>query len=127
MKISRIDHVVLTVKSIQTTIDFYVRVLGMEVVQFGEGRQALVFGQQKFNLHEAGKEFEPKADQPTPGSIDICLIAETPLSEVIQELQQLGVMIVEGPIRRTGACGPILSIYLRDPDQNLIEISEYVQ
>lgn len=127
MKISRIDHIVLTVKSIDVTTEFYERALGMEVVTFGEGRKALSFGEQKFNLHEAGKEFELKANKPTPGSIDICLITETAINEVIDELRLAGVSLIEGPVRRTGASGPIMSIYFRDPDLNLIEVSNYIQ
>ncbi|WP_290869119.1 VOC family protein [Aquabacterium sp.] len=123
MKISRIDHIVLTVRSIDVTAEFYQRALGMAVVTFGEGRKALSFGEQKFNLHEAGKEFEPKAHKPVPGSIDLCLITETPIHEVVDELRLAGVSVVEGPVRRTGALGPIMSIYFRDPDLNLIEVS----
>ncbi|THF64657.1 VOC family protein [Pseudothauera nasutitermitis] len=126
MKISRIDHIVLTVADIDVACEFYARTLGMEVVTFGEGRKALSFGQQKFNLHEVGKEFEPKADRPTPGSADICLIAETAISAVISHLQRVGVRIIAGPIRRTGTMGPILSVYFRDPDSNLIEVSNYL-
>jgi catechol 2,3-dioxygenase-like lactoylglutathione lyase family enzyme len=126
MKISRIDHIVLTVRSIDVTAEFYQRALGMEVVTFGEGRKALSFGEQKFNLHEAGKEFEPKAHKPVPGSIDLCLITETPIHEVVDELRLAGVSVVEGPVRRTGALGPIMSIYFRDPDLNLIEVSSYI-
>lgn len=123
MKISRIDHIVLTVKSIDATCDFYSQALGMDVVTFGEGRKALAFGAQKFNLHEAGKEFEPKADRPTPGSIDICLITDTPIGDVVNRLKSVGVPAVEGPVERTGATGPIVSVYFRDPDENLIEVS----
>ena len=126
MIITRIDHLVLTVNNIGETCAFYARTLGMEIVSFGEGRRALSFGEQKFNLHEAGKEFEPKAGKPIPGSIDICLVTETPINEVIHHLTAVGVPIVEGPIRRTGATGPIISVYFRDPDQNLIEISNYL-
>jgi catechol 2,3-dioxygenase-like lactoylglutathione lyase family enzyme len=126
MNIDRLDHIVLTVADIDTTIAFYTRVLGFNVVTFGEGRKALTFGRQKFNLHQQGKEFEPKAKAPTPGAIDLCLIASTPLDQVIEELNALGVLIEEGPVDRTGATGPIRSVYLRDPDQNLIEISNYV-
>jgi catechol 2,3-dioxygenase-like lactoylglutathione lyase family enzyme len=126
MNIDRLDHIVLTVADIDTTIAFYTRVLGFNVVTFGEGRKALTFGRQKFNLHQQGKEFEPKAKAPTPGAIDLCLIASTPLDQAIEELNALGVLIEEGPVDRTGATGPIRSVYLRDPDQNLIEISNYV-
>jgi catechol 2,3-dioxygenase-like lactoylglutathione lyase family enzyme len=126
MKISRIDHLVLTVESIEETCAFYARILGMEVVTFGEDRRALSFGAQKFNLHEVGKEFEPKAGKPTPGSIDMCLVTDTPIDEVVRHLTAVGVPIEDGPIRRNGATGPILSVYIRDPDQNLIEISNYL-
>ena len=125
MNIDRLDHIVLTVADIDTTVAFYTRVLGFDVVAFGEGRKALTFGRQKFNLHQKGKEFEPKAKAPTPGAIDLCLIASTPLDQVIEELNALGIVIEEGPVDRTGATGPIRSVYLRDPDQNLIEISNY--
>jgi catechol 2,3-dioxygenase-like lactoylglutathione lyase family enzyme len=125
VKIDRIDHVVLTVRSIDATCAFYSRVLGMEAVTFGEGRKALAFGSQKINLHEAGREFEPKAARPTPGSADVCLIAAVPLSRVVDHLRACGVAIVEGPVARTGARGPIRSVYLRDPDDNLIEVSTY--
>jgi catechol 2,3-dioxygenase-like lactoylglutathione lyase family enzyme len=97
----------------------------MEVVTFGAGRKALAFGQQKFNLHEAGREFEPKAERPTPGSADLCLIADGSLNEVTDHLRACGVPILEGPVQRTGALGPITSVYFRDPDQNLIEVSTY--
>jgi catechol 2,3-dioxygenase-like lactoylglutathione lyase family enzyme len=126
MKIDALDHVVLTVKDIAATCDFYTRVLGMEVVTFGQGRKALSFGAQKFNLHQAGKEFEPKAAKPTPGSIDLCLITGTPLPAVIDHLMACGVKIEEGPVPRTGARGPIMSVYFRDPDLNLIEVSNYL-
>ncbi len=125
MKIDRIDHIVLTVRSIETTCDFYSRVLGMDVVTFGAGRRALAFGAQKINLHESGREFEPKAAHPTPGSADICLIAAVPLAQVIERLAACGVDILEGPVARTGARGPIQSVYFRDPDSNLIEVSSY--
>jgi len=126
MQINRIDHIVLTVVDIFTTCEFYQRVLNMQIVSFGEGRKALAFGQQKINLHQHGKEFEPKADRPTPGSADICLITETPLDQVVQHLLVHGVVITEGPVHRTGAIGPILSVYFRDPDRNLVEVSSYV-
>lgn len=126
MAICRIDHIVLTVRDIGVTCDFYSAVLGMEITTFGAGRKALVFGSQKINLHEAGKEFEPKAEKPTPGAIDLCLISKTPLDEVIKHLDSLGVPILEGPVARTGATGGIISVYIRDPDLNLIEISNYI-
>ncbi|AZN35311.1 VOC family protein [Iodobacter ciconiae] len=125
MQIDHIDHLVLTVANIDQTTRFYQQVLGMEVVTFGAGRKALSFGSQKINLHEQGKELEPKAAAPTPGSADICLITSTPLSEVILHLQSCGVPITEGPVRRTGASGAIISVYFRDPDLNLIEVSNY--
>ena len=123
MEIDRLDHLVLTVQSIASTCDFYSRVLGMKVVTFGNDRKALQFGRQKINLHERGKEFDPKAANPTPGSGDLCFITETPLSQVMGHIRSCGVEIIEGPVRRTGAVGLIESIYLRDPDGNLIEIS----
>jgi catechol 2,3-dioxygenase-like lactoylglutathione lyase family enzyme len=125
MDIERLDHLVLTVRSIPETVRFYEQVLGMKAETFGQGRTALKFGQQKLNLHEAGREFEPKAHRPTPGSADLCFVTRVPLARVVEHLQSLGVRIEEGPIPRTGAVGPILSVYVRDPDQNLIEISNY--
>jgi len=123
MVIDRLDHLVLTVTDLQQTMAFYEQVLGMEVVRFGEGRYALHFGRQKINLHERGKEFEPKADKPCPGSADLCFITSTPLDEVIRHLENCKVPIEEGPVDRTGATGKIRSVYVRDPDRNLIEIS----
>ncbi|WP_278463831.1 MULTISPECIES: VOC family protein [Stutzerimonas stutzeri subgroup] len=123
MQIDHIDHLVLTVADIEKTVDFYTRVLGMQLVTFGEGRKALTFGNQKINLHQAGREFEPKAERPTPGSADLCFIVATPLDRVIAHLETQGVSVIEGPVQRTGATGPIRSVYLRDPDQNLIELS----
>jgi catechol 2,3-dioxygenase-like lactoylglutathione lyase family enzyme len=125
VKINRLDHFVLTVADIAATVDFYTRVLGMAEVSFGAGRRALAFGDSKINLHEAGKEFEPKADHPTPGSADVCLIVEDDIEQVIAQLTAAGVPILEGPVERTGATGPIVSCYLRDPDQNLVELSNY--
>jgi catechol 2,3-dioxygenase-like lactoylglutathione lyase family enzyme len=125
MKIERLDHLVLTVADIAKTCEFYEKVLGMETVTFGAGRKALSFGQQKINLHRAGKEFEPKAARPTPGSGDLCFITSTPVAAVILHLKKAGVAIVEGPVPRTGATGPIQSVYFRDPDGNLIEASNY--
>jgi catechol 2,3-dioxygenase-like lactoylglutathione lyase family enzyme len=125
MRIDRLDHLVLTVADIDATAAFYTRVLGMEAVTFGPGRTALAFGRSKINLHRAGHEFEPKARRPTPGSADLCLIAADPLERVIEELAAQGVPIEEGPVEQTGATGPIRSVYFRDPDQNLIEVSNY--
>nr|XP_008122302.1 PREDICTED: glyoxalase domain-containing protein 5 [Anolis carolinensis] len=121
------DHVVMTVRSIADTAAFYSKVLGMEVVSFKGNRKALHFGNQKINLHEAGKEFEPKALHPTPGSLDICFITEMPLETLMEHLKACGVKIEEGPVSRTGAMGPIRSVYFRDPDQNLLEISNYIK
>ena len=123
IEIARIDHVVLTVASIERTCDFYQRALGMSVEVFGGGRVALKFGDQKFNLHEAGKTFEPKARTPLPGSADFCLIADTPLDAIVAHLTEHEIDIELGPVARTGARGPIRSIYLRDPDGNLVEIA----
>ena len=127
IRIDRLDHLVLTVASITETVAFYQRVLGMEEISFGTGRKALAFGLQKINLHQAGREFEPKARCPMPGSADLCLITATPLQEVISHLEMMGVAIEEGPVARTGATGPIISVYFRDPDQNLIEVSRYAE
>jgi catechol 2,3-dioxygenase-like lactoylglutathione lyase family enzyme len=125
MKIDRIDHLVLTVRDIEATCRFYADVLGMTVVTFGGGRKAVAFGAQKINLHQAGREFEPKAHQPTPGSADFCLISGVPLAEVMARLHDRGVTIIEGPVAKTGATGPMQSVYFRDPDRNLIEVSVY--
>jgi catechol 2,3-dioxygenase-like lactoylglutathione lyase family enzyme len=125
--ISRIDHIVLTVEDISRSVAFYTRVLGMLEVSFGVGRTALHFGQQKINLHQKGHEFEPKASSPTPGSADLCLVADVRLEAVISRLKENGIPIIEGPVQRTGACGPILSVYFRDPDSNLIEVSTYLE
>jgi catechol 2,3-dioxygenase-like lactoylglutathione lyase family enzyme len=123
MRIDSLDHLVLTVADVEATCGFYRRVLGMEVVTFAGDRKALAFGQQKINLHERGREFEPKAEHPTPGSGDLCFITSVALPEVVAHLAAEGVPVIEGPVRRTGAAGPILSVYFRDPDGNLIEVS----
>ena len=123
--ISSLDHLVLTVSDIDQTVFFYTHILGMAKEEYGEGRIALKFGTQKINLHEYGKEFEPKASQPTPGSADICFIASIPLKEAFCKLQEHGVEIIEGIVPRTGANGAMKSIYFRDPDGNLIEMSTY--
>jgi catechol 2,3-dioxygenase-like lactoylglutathione lyase family enzyme len=125
MNIDRIDHVVMTVRDIDATCDFYTRVLDMRVVTFAGGRKALAFGRQKINLHLAGREFEPKAAHPTPGSVDLCLIATGALDDVVAHLAACGVSIIEGPVAKTGATGPLRSVYFRDPDANLIEVSTY--
>src|SRR3954467_2477340 len=125
MHIDRLDHLVLTVANIESTCEFYVRVLGMEVVRFGEGRTALRFGQQKMNLHPADNIPGLVADRPTPGSADLCFITEVPIAEVVAHLGRVGVPIITGPGPRAGAIGTIQSVYIRDPDENLIEISNY--
>ncbi len=123
--IDHLDHLVLTVENIEQSCVFYSKVLGMSVETFGQGRKALRFGNQKINLHEAGHEFEPKAGKPARGSADMCFIAVTPLTDVVAHLDRLGIPIENGPVRRTGATGPIMSVYIRDPDANLVEISNY--
>lgn len=125
MKVLRVDHLVLTVASPEATIEFYTRVLGMGVRAFDRGRLALRFGDQQINLHEAGREFEPKALLATPGSGDLCFVVEEPLDEWVLHLERLGVDIIEGPVARTGALGPMTSVYVRDPDGNLVEIASY--
>ncbi len=125
--IDRIDHIVLTVRDIQATCEFYSRVLGMRAVRFGEGRTALHFGRHKINLHLAGAEFEPKAATPVPGSADLCFIAETPLDAVIAHLRAYRVEIIEGPVPKEGATGRLTSVYFRDPDENLVEVSNYAR
>ena len=125
MEISHLDHLVLTVKDLQVTVDFYQRVLGMKPIEFGEGRLALSFGTQKINLHLSGSEFEPKARRVQVGSADLCFITNTSIAEVAEHIQAQGVVIEEGPVQRTGATGNIVSVYIRDPDGNLIEVSNY--
>ena len=129
MHIDGLDHLVLTVSDIEATCAFYSRVMGMTVVTFGEGlpqRRPLQFGGQKINLHQKGHEFEPKAAYPTPGSADLCFITTTPFGQVMGHIRACGVTILEGPVRRTGARGAIESVYFRDPDENLIEVSHYL-
>ncbi len=123
--IDRLDHMVLTVADIDATCTFYGRVLGMEKVVFAGARTALAFGRQKINLHPAGNEYVPHAAHPAPGSGDLCLITETPLENVIAHLEACGVAVEEGPVPKTGATGPITSVYFRDPDGNLIEVANY--
>jgi catechol 2,3-dioxygenase-like lactoylglutathione lyase family enzyme len=124
--VDRLDHLVLTVSDIDATTDFYTKALGMETVTFG-GRKALKFGQQKINLHQRGQEIDPKAAHPTPGSGDLCFIAKQPLENVISHLTDLSIPIELGPVERTGALGKLRSVYIRDPDENLIELSNYIE
>jgi catechol 2,3-dioxygenase-like lactoylglutathione lyase family enzyme len=122
--IDHIDHIVLTTALSEECIDFYTRVLGMTFERFGEGRMALKFGGQKINLHEKGREFSPRATLAAPGTLDVCFIAAVPLEKVIDRLASCRIRIIEGPVMKTGARGPIRSVYVRDPDGNLVEISE---
>ena len=133
LTVQRVDHLVLTCRDIAATIRFYTEVLGMREVTFGSGRKALAFGQQKINLHAAGQAAEGGggnvaaiAARPTPGSADVCLIVAEPLQAVVAHLAACGVPVEEGPVTRTGALGPIESVYIRDPDGNLVELSRYV-
>ena len=123
IQLTRHDHIVLTVANIEQSCEFYSRVLGMKIEIFGHGRTGLSFGSQKINLHEHGHEFDPKARNPRPGSADLCFISDTPLEEVVEHLKFCGVTVELGPIERRGAAGTIRSVYLRDPDLNLIEIA----
>lgn len=125
MNVERLDHLVLTVRDLERTVAFYTRVLGMRAETFGEGRHALHFGRQKINLHVAGHEFEPKSAHPTPGSADLCFITEAPIADVVRHVEACGETLLLAPSTRTGALGPITSVYLRDPDGNLVEISSY--
>ena len=125
MKIDSIDHVVFTVKDINATCDFYAKVLGMEVVTFGQGRTALTFGSQKINLQQLGRESTLVADKPTSGAADICFVTSVSISEVIAHLNACGVRLVGGPVQREGGRGPMTSVYFRDPDMNLVEVSNY--
>jgi catechol 2,3-dioxygenase-like lactoylglutathione lyase family enzyme len=125
MRIERLDHLVLTVASIDATCAFYQRVLGMKVIGFGQGRKALAFGNQKINLHAAGSEFAPHAERPVPGSADLCFVTRTPLADAMAHVRAQDVPIVDGPVDRTGATGPIRSFYFRDPDLNMVEVANY--
>ena len=125
MKIESIDHVVLTVKDIEKTCEFYSKVMGMEVVAFGEGRKALTFGTQKINLQKLGRESTLIADKPTSGSADICFVSSLALTDVVAHLSACGVKLIGGPVERSGARGLMMSVYFRDPDMNLIEVSHY--
>jgi len=126
MKIDRLDHLVLTVKNIEVSAAFYESILGMRRLTFAKNRIALLFGQQKINLHELGNEFEPKAQNVMNGSADLCFIISTPVDKAISQLLAKGIDVIEGPVNRTGATGPIISAYFRDPDKNLIEVSNYL-
>jgi len=126
--IDHIDHIVLTTRDKEGCIRFYTEVLGMKLERFRtptEERLALKFGSQKINLHEWGREFTPRAHVAAPGTLDLCFIAAVPLEEVVNRLTQMRVAILEGPVNKTGATGPIRSVYVRDPDLNLVEISVY--
>jgi catechol 2,3-dioxygenase-like lactoylglutathione lyase family enzyme len=125
MKVTTLDHLVLTVQDLESTVDFYTRVLGMTVSAFAEGRLALKYGTQKINLHEVGSEFLPNARRALPGSADLCFLSEDPLDSWVDHLEQEGVDLLQGPVRRIGALGPMDSIYCRDPDGNLVEIANY--
>lgn len=125
MKLTGIDHIVLTVRDIPATITFYESILGMRSEAFGEDRIALKFGRQKINLHQHQNEFEPKANNAIPGSADLCFISDMPLAWALEQVKKSGIEVIDGPVSRTGANGPIISFYIRDPDQNLIEISNY--
>ena len=127
MQLTRLDHLVLTVEDIDASVRFYTEVLGMRHEQFGEARHALLFGEQKINLHKRGHELKPRAAQPTPGSGDLCFLTDATADTVLAHLQEAGVAIESGPIERTGAHSRLTSIYLRDPDGNLIEISHAVR
>jgi catechol 2,3-dioxygenase-like lactoylglutathione lyase family enzyme len=125
MRVDHLDHLVLTVNDIDASVAFYTRVLGMTATTFRGGRKGLVFGPSKINLHQAGHEFEPKAKAPTPGSGDLCLIVDDDLESVQAQLATAGVAVELGPVEQTGAAGEMTSVYIRDPDQNLIELSRY--
>ncbi len=125
IRLDSIDHVVFTVRDVEATGTWYSQVLGTEVLTFGGGRKALQIGHCKINLHQTGREFEPKAACPAPGTQDICLVTTSSMQEVVDHLTGIGVPIIEGPVAKTGAMGPIESVYLRDPDGNLIEVARY--
>jgi catechol 2,3-dioxygenase-like lactoylglutathione lyase family enzyme len=127
MKIDSLDHLVLTVRDIRATCEFYARVLGMEIVAFGQDRKALSFGSQKINLQQLGRESTLIAEKPTPGSADLCFVTSVSLPEVIAHLNSCGVRLIGGPVERNGARGPMMSVYFRDPDMNLIEVSNYAR
>jgi catechol 2,3-dioxygenase-like lactoylglutathione lyase family enzyme len=123
--IDHIDHIVLTTRDLDGCVRFYTEILGMKLEKFSEKRLALKFGNQKINLHEWGKEFEPRAHVAAPGTLDLCFIASVPLDKVMQRFGEKKIPILEGPVKKTGAMGPMMSVYVRDPDLNLVEISVY--
>lgn len=125
MNITGLDHIVLTVRDMERTCDFYRRILGMDVAIFGEDRRALTFGNQKINLHQAGAEITPNARAAAPGTADVCFVTDTPIPDVMATLAEFLVEIEMGPIPQTGARGAMTSVYFRDPDENLIEIARY--
>lgn len=126
MKIQSLDHLVLTVKDLNISIEFYCNLLGMKHIQFGDDRHALSFGNQKINLHQSDNILKPSAQSPTSGSADLCFIVDTPIEKIVAELNETEIEIIEGPVERTGATGEILSVYIRDPDLNLLELSNKV-
>lgn len=126
MLITTIDHLVITVNNVEASCTFYKNVLGLEILSFEDGRKALRVGDQKINLHEAGNELSPCASHPTPGSADLCFITPQPIENYMDHLQKNGISIELGPVKRTGVLGTINSVYFRDPDQNLLEVSQYL-
>jgi len=126
IKIETLDHLVLTVADVELSCEFYASILGMEIITFAGGRKALKFGRQKINLHQQGAEFEPKARHPLPGSADLCFISTSEMTNILRHLNDYGIEIEQGPVQRSGACGAIESVYIRDPDQNLVEIACYL-
>jgi len=127
MKVNKIDHLVLTTSDIEQTINFYTTILGMELISVEGGRKSLRFGTQKINLHEAGQEISPHAKHPLPGSTDLCFITETSIQQVVEHLHSSGITLLEGPTKRIGTTGPLLSIYIQDPDGNLLELSNHLK
>ncbi|MFP6757685.1 MAG: VOC family protein [Alphaproteobacteria bacterium] len=125
MNITGLDHIVFTVRDMERSCDFYRRILGMEVVTFGDDRRALTFGDQKINLHQAGNEITPNARAAAPGTADVCFVTDTPIDDVLATLAEFLVEIERGPMPQTGARGAMTSVYFRDPDENLIEIARY--
>ena len=123
VRVDALDHLVLTVRDLETTCRFYETVLGMQAEEFQPGRWALKFGRQKINLHVAGQVIDPNVRHATPGSADLCLLTDTPMPAILAHLAACGVEVIEGPVRRTGATGPIASVYFYDPDENLLELA----